>query len=107
MTNTVNIIITLGLQSDEESGDVVGIILPVTEIVAKKIIEEQYDESFTRNNNAFLEMINAYARLCGYQCGWFIEANQINEASKSSQKNTFLKFKKIFNTIGKLGRVKR
>lgn len=99
MENTVNIIITLGLQSDEEGGDVVGLVLPVTETAAMKTIEEQEKESFFKDNEPFLQMINAYARLCGYQRGLFVEAKLFDEARKNSKTNTIGKIKKMFNTI--------
>ena len=66
------IIITVALQRDTESGDVHCLSLPVTEEVAERVLNEQEACELLSDGGALAELLNAYAILCGYQCAWFI-----------------------------------
>lgn len=83
MGNIVNLIITVGLQKDLEGGEVAFLLLPLPEKVAEVLIEEQENSPFVYDGGSLAEMLNAYAILCGYQCGWFVRAESLEEATEA------------------------
>lgn len=79
MENTVTLLITVGLQHDEENGDVVGVVVGMEKWNAAKVIQEQESCELLNEGGALFNFINAYALLNGYQCGWFVKAEILEE----------------------------
>ena len=75
MENMVNLIITVGLQRDIDSGDVVFISLPVLASVAERVCREQEKCELLNECGDLTMLLNAYAVMNGYQCAWFVSAS--------------------------------
>lgn len=75
MENMVNLIITVGLQRDIDSGDVVLISLPVLTSVAERVCREQENCQLLSECGDLTSLLNAYAVMNGYQCAWFVSAS--------------------------------
>ena len=75
----VALVITIGLQRDEENGDVSAVVVEMTEENAVKLLSEQEESALCAEGGAVANLVNAYAVLCGYQCGWFVSAALIKE----------------------------
>lgn len=73
------LIITVGLQRDNENGDVSAVVVNMTVENAEKILTEQGDCSLVADGGALTELLNAYALLCGYQCAVFLLAEEYEE----------------------------
>ena len=85
MENIVNLIITIGLQKDLEGGEVIFLLLPLPEKVAEVLIEKQEKSPLVFDGGSLAEMLNAYAILCGYQCGWFVRADVYKEGAEDGK----------------------
>ena len=74
MGNTEVLLITIGLQRDEEKGDVAILPVQMSDENAVRVILEEEECALVREGGALYNLINAYAELCGYQRGWFVRA---------------------------------
>lgn len=91
MEKIVTLLITVGLQRDIDSGDVVFISLPVLESVAERVCREQEKCELLNECGDLTMLLNAYAVMNGYQCAWFISARC---AEKCEIRNAELEIKK-------------
>ncbi len=82
MENKVKLLIEIGLQRDEERGDVSVVAFDVPVGVAERVCEEQEKCALLSESGELTKLLNAYAVINGYQCAWFIFA-RCAESSES------------------------
>ena len=77
--DTIALVITVGLQTDVENGDIGAIVVEMTEENATNLLNEQEECSLCAIDGAVTNLINAYAVLCGYIAGLFVKAELLKE----------------------------
>lgn len=91
MENKVNLHIELGLQRDEDQGDVAVVAFDLPRSVAERVCREQESCQLLLECGDLTRLLNAYAVMNGYQCAWFISA-EMEESVVSSQKQLITDF---------------
>ena len=74
MENKVNLLIELGLQRDEDQGDVAVVAFDLPRSVAERVCREQENCQLLSECGDLTSLLNAYAVMNGYQCAWFVSA---------------------------------
>ena len=74
MENKVKLLIELGLQRDEDQGDVAVVAFDLPRSVAERVCREQESCQLLSECGDLTSLLNAYAVMNGYQCAWFISA---------------------------------
>lgn len=69
------IIITAGLQRDEEQGDLGAVLLGLPRDKADEILKEQAKSVLLQDEGALKELLNQYAKIHGYECAYFLRAD--------------------------------
>lgn len=80
MENKVKLVMEIGLQRDEERGDVSIVAFDVPVGVAERVCEEQEKCALLSENGELTKLLNAYALVNGYQCAWFVSATMQESA---------------------------
>ena len=74
MENKVKLLIELGLQRDEDQGDVAVVAFDLPRSVAERVCREQENCQLLSECGDLTSLLNAYAVMNGYQCAWFVSA---------------------------------
>lgn len=80
MENKVKLLIEIGLQRDEDNGDVSVVAFDVPSGVAERVCQEQDKCQLLSESGDLTMLLNAYAVINGYQCAWFISASMEENA---------------------------
>ena len=87
MENKVKLLIELGLQRDEDQGDVGAVAFDLPRSVAERVCREQESCQLLSECGDLTKLLNAYAVMNGYQCAWFISAQcEVRNAELEIQK---------------------
>ena len=89
MENKVKLLIELGLQRDEDQGDVAVVAFDLPRSVAERVCREQESCQLLSESGDLTRLLNAYAIMNGYQCAWFISA-QMEENAECRVQNAEL-----------------
>ena len=89
MENKVNLLIELGLQRDEDQGDVAVVAFDLPRSVAERVCREQENCQLLSECGDLTSLLNAYAVMNGYQCAWFISA-EMEESAECRVQNAEL-----------------
>ena len=81
MENKVKLLIELGLQRDEDQGDVAVVAFDLPRSVAERVCREQESCQLLSECGDLTRLLNAYAVMNGYQCAWFISATMQDDSA--------------------------
>lgn len=81
MENKVKLLIELGLQRDEDQGDVAVVAFDLPRSVAERVCREQESCQLLSECGDLTRLLNAYAVMNGYQCAWFISAEMQDDSA--------------------------
>ncbi len=81
MENKVKLLIELGLQRDEDQGDVAVVAFDLPRSVADRVCREQESCQLLSECGDLTSLLNAYAVMNGYQCAWFISAEMQDDSA--------------------------
>lgn len=97
MENKVKLLIELGLQRDEDQGDVAVIAFDLPRSVAERVCRDQESCQLLSECGDLTKLLNAYAVMNGYQCAWFISATmQDDSADALIEENAVLRESVLF-----------
>ena len=81
MENKVKLLIELGLQRDEDQGDVAVAAFDLPRSVAERVCREQESCQLLSECGDLTRLLNAYAVMNGYQCAWFVSAEMQDDSA--------------------------
>ena len=70
-----SVIITVGLQKDEEQGDLGAVLLELPREKADELLREQANSVLLSDEAPLGELLNKYAVIHGYECAYFLRAD--------------------------------
>lgn len=96
MENKVKLLIELGLQRDEDQGDVAVVAFDLPRSVAERVCREQESSQLLSECGDLTSLLNAYAVMNGYQCAWFISATMEEYSDDEMSENAELREMLLF-----------
>ena len=97
MENKVKLLFELGLQRDEDQGDVAVVAFDLPRSVAERVCREQESCQLLSECGDLTRLLNAYAVMNGYQCAWFISSTmQEDSADALIEENADLRESVLF-----------
>ena len=99
MENKAKLLMEIGLQRDEDHGDVSVVAFDVPIGVAKRVCEEQEQCALLSESGELTKLLNSYALVNGYQCAWFISANMEEYSDDQMSENAVLRETVLFLQI--------
>ncbi len=96
MENKVKLLIEIGLQRDEDNGDVSIVAFDVPDGVAERVCEEQEKCTLLNEGGELTKLLNAYAVVNGYERAYFISASMVEDSDEEMSENAELREMVLF-----------